>query len=51
MSNLRTDEDMGHFSASFWLVAFWEAGEILGLMAEKESKQECSQPAPRLEPC
>ena len=33
-----TDKDVGNFGAWFWLVAFWEAREALGLVREKGSQ-------------
>ena len=34
---------MGNFWAWFWFVAFWGAREVLGLVGEEGSEQECSQ--------
>ena len=44
MASLRTDKDMGNFWAWFCLVAFWGAREVLVLVGEESSEQECSQP-------
>ena len=43
MAGLRTDKEMGNFWAWFWLVAFWGAREVWGLVGEEGSEQECSQ--------
>ena len=52
MTVLRTDKEMGNFWAWFWLMAFWEVGEVLDLMGEKVSEQYSQLPTPqRLEPC
>ena len=37
-------KDMGNFWASFLLVAFWGAREVLGHIGEGGSRQECLNP-------
>ena len=39
-AGLRRDEVMGNFWASFWLIAWWGAREVLGLVGEEGSEQE-----------
>ena len=34
LHNLRTDKDMENYWAWFWLIAWWEAREVLGLRGE-----------------
>ena len=41
--DLLSDKGMKNSWAWFWLVAFWETREFLGLMGEKGSKQKCPQ--------
>ena len=30
----------------FWLIAWWRARKVLGLVKEQGSRQKCSQPSP-----
>ena len=50
MTRLRIDKEMGSFWTWFWLVLFWGAREVLGLMEEKESSRSTLSPPPSLEP-
>ena len=43
MTGLRTDKEMGNFWAWCLLLVFWGTREVLGLVVEKGSEQECSQ--------
>ena len=49
-AGLRTDKEMGNYWSWVWLLAWWGEREVLGLMGEHSSKQECSQLHQRLNP-
>ena len=44
VASLRTDKDTGDFGACFWLIAWWGVREVLGIMGEQGSEQECPLP-------
>ena len=43
-AGLSTDKDMENYWVWFWLMAWWGAREVLGLVGEQGSEQKCSQP-------
>ena len=40
-----TDKDIGNFGGGLWLVAWWGAWEVLGLLGKEGSELRCSEPS------